>query len=55
MLISDHSLLGVDVRGILEAKETLTNRIFGVVTSGSPAEVKNGTRWSVKLSYAWVP
>jgi len=54
MPINDRSLLGVDVRAILEAEEASTNRIFGVVTDGSPPEVKQGARWSVKVSYAWV-
>lgn len=52
--ISDHGLLGVDVRTILEADESMTNRIFGVVTDGPSPEVQEGTRWSVKVNYSWV-
>ena len=53
--IGGRSLLGLDVRVIHEAKESLENGIFGVASQpGATPEVQNGTQFSVKLNYSWV-
>ena len=55
--IADRTLLGLDVRMIFESSEGGSNPVFGVVPkdgSSTIPEIKDGSRWSVKLNYARV-